>query len=233
MEKFFLTTIKSFLYVSKCLHKGYIKNIKDIKELLMSTTEGIHHTRDRILETALKLFSQKGYLGATTRDIAKEAGIAEITLFRYFPSKEKLFEEMLNSYSFLPALKGIMPDIKKMRYEDALTVIAKRFLESLNLRKDMIKIMHSEIHRYPEKIHKIYYSFIAELFTTLAAYFDDLQKEGILKSFNTELGGRAFLGMFFSYFNARELMMLKKYRDDDTERIIKEYVKIFAAGTLK
>jgi hypothetical protein len=28
-------------------------------------------------------------------------------------------------------------------------------------------------------------------------------------------------------------MMLKKYRDDDTERIIKEYVKIFAAGTLK
>ncbi|MRR37946.1 TetR family transcriptional regulator, partial [bacterium] len=30
-------------------------------------------TRDKILDAALKLFSQKGYLGAITREIAKEA----------------------------------------------------------------------------------------------------------------------------------------------------------------
>ena len=48
-------------------------------------------TRDKILEAALFLFSKKGYLGATTKEIAKEAGIAELTLFRHFASKEKLF----------------------------------------------------------------------------------------------------------------------------------------------
>lgn len=199
----------------------------------MSSSKALQPTRKKILKAALKLFSREGYIGATTRDIAKEAGIAEVTLFRYFPSKEKLLEEVLKSYSFLPALKGIMPDIKRMQYEDALAVIAKRFLETLTLRKDMIRIMQSEIHRYPQKIHKLYNSFLNELFTTLASYFEEMQKKGILKNFDTLLGGRAFLGMFFSYFNARELMMLKKYRVDDTAMVIKEYVKIFTAGTLK
>lgn len=190
-------------------------------------------TREKILETALKLFSEKGYLGATTKKIAKEAGLAEVTLFRHFASKEKLFEEVINKGSFLPALKGLMPEIRDMPYEDALIRIAGRFLEILHLRKDLIKIMQSEFRRYPEKIHEIYHAFIDEIFRTLASYFNAMQKKGILTKFNTEAAARAFLGMFFSYFNAQELMMRSKYRDMDIEATIKEYVKIFARGTLK
>jgi AcrR family transcriptional regulator len=59
-----------------------------------------------ILDAALRLFSQKGFLGATTRQIAREAGVAEVTLFRRFGSKEELFAEVIRGYSFLPAMKG-------------------------------------------------------------------------------------------------------------------------------
>lgn len=199
----------------------------------MSRSKGTQSTRDKILETALKLFSQKGYLGAATKEIAKEAGIAEITLFRHFPSKEKLFEEVINTYSFLPALKELMPEVSKMPYDAALTEIAKRFLETLSSRKDLIQIMHSEIQRYPEKIHKIYHAFIDELFKILASYFNEMQKRKILKGFDTEFGARAFLGMFFSYFNVHEMMMHKKYRHIDKDTTIKEFVKIFVGGTKK
>ena len=58
-------------------------------------SEAQQSTRERILETALHLFSTKGYLGATTKEISAESGVAEVTLFRHFPSKEILFEEML------------------------------------------------------------------------------------------------------------------------------------------
>ena len=195
--------------------------------------EPAHFTRDRILETALKLFSKKGYLGATTKEIAKEAGIAEITLFRHFPSKERLFEQVLNSYSFLPVLKGLLPEISKMSSKKALTVIARRFLDTLESRKEMIQIMNSEMRRYPEKIYKIYHGFIDETIRTLASYFHAMHKKGKLRIFDTETGARAFLGMFFSYFNAKEFHMFKKYKDIDTERIIKEFVDIFLRGTLK
>ncbi|TLD40789.1 MAG: Transcriptional regulator, TetR family [Candidatus Jettenia ecosi] len=190
-------------------------------------------TKDRILKTGLKLFSKKGYLGATTKEIAKTAGIAEITLFRHFPSKERLFEEVINAYSFLPALKGLLPEIAELSYEEGLRIIAKRFLDSLTIRKGLIQIMHSEIHRYSEKIHRIYHSIIDEVFKTLASYFAEMQKKGVLKAFDTELGARAFLGMFFSYFDAENFLMLKKYRRTDTETIIREFVMIFAGGTKK
>lgn len=199
----------------------------------MIQKEASYSTKNKILETSLKLFSKKGYLGATTKEIAKDAGIAEITLFRHFPSKEKLFEDVINTYSFLPILKGLIPGISKMPHEKALAVIAKRFLDTLDSRKEMIQIMHSEVRRYPEKIYKIYHGFIDETIRTLASYFNEMYKKGILREFDTESGARAFLGMFFSYFNAKEFHMLKKYRNIDTDKIIKEFVDIFLRGTLK
>lgn len=193
----------------------------------------IMKTKDKILETGLKLFSKKGYLGATTKEIARAAGIAEVTLFRHFPSKEKLFEEVINTHSFLPVLRGLLPEIAGLPYEEGLRVISKRFLESLTERKDLVRIMHSEIHRYTEKIHRIYHSIIDEILKTLASYFAEMQKKGFLRTFDTELGARAFLGMFFSYFDAENFLLLKKYRRTDTDAIIREFVVIFIKGTAK
>lgn len=47
-------------------------------------------TRSRILQRAQKLFQKKGFVETTTRDIAREAGIATGTLFNYFSNKESL-----------------------------------------------------------------------------------------------------------------------------------------------
>ena len=51
-------------------------------------------TKQRLLDATLKLISEKGYLGSTTREIAQEAGVTELTLFRHFGTKEKLFEAL-------------------------------------------------------------------------------------------------------------------------------------------
>ncbi|HXX81597.1 MAG TPA: TetR/AcrR family transcriptional regulator [Thermodesulfovibrionales bacterium] len=190
-------------------------------------------TKHKILEAGLKSFSREGYLGATTREIAREANVAEVTLFRHFRSKEMLFEEVISSYSFLPALRDLLAEIDEMRYEDALTLIARRFLETLTLRKDLIQIMHAEMHRYPGKIHKIYHAFIDGVIVTLASYFETMQKKRVLRKFDSVYGARAFLGMFFSYFNAQELMLRKKYRFTDTGKTIREFVGVFVKGTMK
>jgi len=188
-------------------------------------------TKDRILRTALKLFSKKGYLGATTKEIAGGAGIAEVTLFRHFPSKEKLFEEVINTYSFLPALKGLLPEIEKLPYEEGLRVIARNFLNTLTLRKNLIRIMHSEIPQYPDKIKEIYHSLIDEVRKTLASYFAKMQRRGMVRKFDPELSARAFLGMFLSYFNAEHFLMHKKRDSADTDVVIREFVSLFAQGT--
>jgi len=190
-------------------------------------------TKEKILESALKLFSRKGYLGATTKEIAKEAGIAEVTLFRYFHSKEALFEEVINNYSFLPKLKEILKKVESQSYKEVLKIIAFEFLKLLESKKDLIRIMHSEMQRYPEKIKKIYENVIENTFKLLSKYFEKLQKEEILKEFNSELAARAFLGMFFSYFYAKEIKEFLNLQKEDVNQIIETYIDIFINGTLK
>jgi AcrR family transcriptional regulator len=188
-------------------------------------------TKEKILEAGLALFSQKGYLGATTKEIAKKAGVAELTLFRQCASKEKLFEEIILRYSFLPTLKGLLPEIKNLDYATALSTIAARFLERLSERRQLIKIMHAEIPLYPVKVKEIYHNFIDEMHRTLASYFMELQKRGLLRDFDPELAAKAFLGMFFSYFNAQEFLAGKKVETVDADTVIREFVDIFIRGT--
>ena len=221
------------IHVSKCLHRHLPVPLLPEKIVQWDMETNHYPTRGKIIETALKLFSSEGYIGATTREIAREAGIAEVTLFRYFPSKENLFEETLKINSFLPELRELLPEIMEMPYERALTTIAKKFLDALILRKDIIKIMQSEMQRYPQKIHKIYHAFVDEVYKMLALYFSDMQKKGILREFDTEFAARAFFGMFFAYFNAEEMMMRKKYRASGSDAAIRAYVDIFARGTVK
>jgi AcrR family transcriptional regulator len=190
-------------------------------------------TREKILSAGLKLFSNKGYLGSTTKEIAREAGISEVTLFRHFPSKEKLFEEVIHVNSFLGTLKDLLPNLSKTDYEEALFLIARRFFDFLCANKDLIRIMQSEIQTYPEKIHEIYHSLIDEVYKTLAKYFLDMQNKGVLRDFDAEYGVRSLFGMLFSYFNAEEFLLRKKYRSHDADKAIKEFVGIFARGTMK
>ena len=51
--------------------------------------------RERFLNAALKLFTEKGVQNTSTAEIAREAGTASGTLFLYFPTKQQLINELV------------------------------------------------------------------------------------------------------------------------------------------
>jgi TetR/AcrR family transcriptional regulator len=53
--------------------------------------------RSQILDVALNVFSKKGLNGATTKEIAAAAGVTEAIIFRHFPSKQALYEAVLEA----------------------------------------------------------------------------------------------------------------------------------------
>jgi AcrR family transcriptional regulator len=55
--------------------------------------------RDRILDAAKRVYAQHGFRGATTRLIAIEADVNEVTLFRTFGSKAALFEALMTAHN--------------------------------------------------------------------------------------------------------------------------------------
>jgi AcrR family transcriptional regulator len=52
-------------------------------------------TRQAILDAALALFAQKGYFGASLRDVAAAVGVRESAIYNYFKSKDALFEALI------------------------------------------------------------------------------------------------------------------------------------------
>jgi AcrR family transcriptional regulator len=190
-------------------------------------------TKQRLLESTLHLMSEKGYVGATTREISRHAGVTELTLFRHFGTKEKLFVELLSSYAFLPRLKELMPELGSYSYEEALTLIATRFLTTLKERKSMMKILFSEIHIYPQKVRKIYRSYVDEVRLTLAGYFLLMQERGVLRDISPETAARTFLGMLFNYFRTEEIMKDNGMTKKRMIESVTEMVDIFSKGTQK
>jgi AcrR family transcriptional regulator len=53
--------------------------------------------RKAIVASAVPLFARKGFTGTTTKELAEAAGVSEALLFRHFPSKQQLYDEILRS----------------------------------------------------------------------------------------------------------------------------------------
>jgi len=189
-------------------------------------------TKRKLLDATMTLISEKGYLGATTREIARLAGVTELTLFRHFGTKERLFEEVLNNYTFLPRLRELLPELDGLSYEDALELIATRFLLTLKERKAMVKIMYSEVTVYPEKIRKVYNKFIDDMRSTLAVYFETMQKRGIVRKVPPEMAARVFLGILFSYFRSEEILRPEGMQKSKMKKNIREIIDMFTHGTV-
>lgn len=61
-------------------------------------TEKAENTRINILNTALKHFLEYGYTGVSLRNIVKDAGLTTGAFYKYYPTKEKLFDALIDPY---------------------------------------------------------------------------------------------------------------------------------------
>lgn len=79
-------------------------------------------TKERILETALELFAQSGYLGTSMSDIAKELGITKGALYKHYTSKQEILNsivERMNKMDYERAEEYEMPETEPDGFAEA------------------------------------------------------------------------------------------------------------------
>ena len=189
-------------------------------------------TKEKLLEATLELISEKGYLGASTREIANMAGVSELTLFRHFGRKERLFEEMLKSRTFLPRLIHLLEKVRGMSCQDALETIGIRYVEALNERKRMVRIILSELNTYPDKVRQVQMRFIKDMEKAVEGYFDGLRAEGKMREFDSCTTARIFLRTLFSHFIVEGVIKGRELSQAEIVRAVKEFVDIFINGII-
>jgi len=180
----------------------------------------------------LELISEKGYLGASTREIANMAGVSELTLFRHFSRKERLFEEVLKSRTFLPRLIHLLEKVRGMSYQDALESIGIRYVETLKERKRMVRIILSEFNTYPEKVRRVHMRFVKDMEKAVEGYLDGLRAEGKMREFDSGTAARIFLRTLFSHFIVEGVIKGRELSQAEVARAVKEFVDIFINGII-
>lgn len=104
--------------------------------------------RDRILDAAKNVYAQHGFRGATTRLIAIEAGVNEVTLFRTFGSKAALFEALMQAYVARSPISPL-PD-NPVDPEREMTDWCAAVLRHLRDNNALIRTSFGEIEERPE-----------------------------------------------------------------------------------
>jgi AcrR family transcriptional regulator len=101
-------------------------------------------TREQILDSSLKLFSDKGFARTSVRDIAQAAGITDAAIYYHFPSKRDLFEALIEERGFTAALEGLERAEVTIGPEEAIPVIATNALEMMYANRDLMKLLMVE-----------------------------------------------------------------------------------------
>ena len=133
--------------------------------------------RTRILESAHRVFSQKGYREATMDEIAEGLGLSKPALYRYYPSKEELFREIFRLFN-QAASKALRESFKSGGL-DGETFFA--LIDKWGWTPNLFLSAASEAPRNP-KLKKILADGYKTGVDMVGTFIEELKNRGILKN---------------------------------------------------
>lgn len=191
---------------------------------------GTEDTRERILAAAAQVFAQDGYARATTRALAAAAGVNEVTLFRHFGSKEKLFAAVVESYG-APAVTTALEGQLTGDYRQDLLRLGKFFMNVVLERRDAVRLMLCEAAHFPE-IRETMAQNPRLLRQMLAGYLRQQIQRGQVRPLDPEAMAQAFWGMIFSYGLSLAILAEPLASGMSPEEVVAQFVDIFVSGTI-
>ncbi len=198
-----------------------------------STTEsGTDATRQRIMEAATRLFGRVGYARATTRAIAAEAGVNEVTLFRHFGSKKGLLLACAENF----VASGFAATFEQHLtgdYAGDILAMARAQAADMAERFDLVRLLLCDASEVPE-IREIVLSTSGQNQTLIADYFRRQIERGVVRSeFDPDALAAAFDSLFSAQVFLRTIFQVKSTPGLPPETIIRQFADIFVQGTIR
>ncbi len=178
----------------------------------------------RIIDAATKIFAKKGFFQAKVSEIAKEAKVADGTIYLYFENKDSilicLFEEQM---------KRVLDDMRQeiSKETDAVKKIEKFALNHLKLieqNKDVAEIIQVELRQSSKFMKEYKNEKFAEYLNLIGDIIQEGQEKGIFrKDVIPGIAKRAFFGALDEMSRFWVLSSRRKYDIETAAKQISEY----------
>ncbi|OEH85118.1 TetR family transcriptional regulator [Desulfuribacillus stibiiarsenatis] len=186
----------------------------------------MNETTERIIDAAIELIKDKGYAGATTKAIAKKAGVNEVTIFRHFGTKKGILEAAAERISYVPVLSIMIRDQMTWNLEHDLSIIASSYQHLVQSKKDLILIAFKD-GNLNEDLNVTISKTPLQLKKDLMEYFSVMQKKGLLIECNLEAQAMNFIWLNFGYF-IQKARLQDNVTSIPTDEFIKHSIMLFA-----
>lgn len=158
-------------------------------------------TRQRLLTAAARVYGRDGLAGATTRAIADEAGVNEVTLFRHFHSKDRLLAAVVGQNFVTPSTHPgpALPESTGDLRADLLA-LAKHYESLLTDNLPLVRAMLGEIQHHGREHEKsVFKGIFRPLKEALVARLEVARSSGQLRpEFSATLLADLLGGMLFT-----------------------------------
>ncbi len=171
----------------------------------------------KIINAAIKIFARNGYFNSRVSEIAKEAGVADGTIYIYFSSKEELlsaiFDEALQVFveESTRLLEGIEDPIEKLRN------IVYLHLKHLGSNRDLAMVFQIEFRHNIVFMERLSKTRLADYFKIIESVVTEGQKKGVFKELNPRFCAKVLFGiideMVTSWLIANKNYSLEKDAD--------------------
>lgn len=187
--------------------------------------------RGQILRGAMELFAEKGFRGATTREMAQHLGISEALMFKYFPSKEALYRAIIQKRTdgsedvFFPQEAVQAKDDRQVFRSIASNLIARNTEDPTFMRL----ILYSALEGH--ELSRIFFeTHVMGQTRLLSDYIRQRIKEKAFKPVPPLLAARAFMGMIIHYVEFQEIYGMKSFLKFSQKKAVHTFVDTFLNG---
>ena len=187
-------------------------------------------TRRRIVAAAGDLFEKNGYTRCTTRAIAREAGVTEVTLFRHFASKESLFKAVMELFGSTFIVRSIESRLTG-DYRSDLMMIGSFFIDVMLKRADRVALAMCEAKHFPG-MRAMIAQIPAELWQVLARYLQRKMEEGVVRQLHAGAVAQSFFAAFYTYGLQRKILQLEPQPPISQDEFVAQIVDVFVKGTI-
>jgi AcrR family transcriptional regulator len=188
--------------------------------------------RRQIVAVAADLFSQKGFRGTTTKEIADRAGVSEAIIFRHFATKDDLYRAILDYKVEQTAqrMKENLNEAARRKDDNAyFGSLAYEMLEFHSKDRSFMRLLLFSALEGHDLSEMFFHSTAREMKNQIRRYIKQRITDGAFRPIDPALAARAFVGMVLNQAQVRNI-----FGDDDlrfsNRQISERFVDIFLAG---
>lgn len=184
-------------------------------------------SKEKILNASVKLFKKYGYKKVTTKAIAKEAGLNEVTLFRQFGSKKGIVQEILEDrLPFLQSIQLYLENEAVFILEKDLIKVANLFYEAIYDNIDLLMVLTYEMGPEFQQAASL---LPKELKDALTNYFTKMIKKEKVINMDTEMLSVSFISSNIGFVMINKLFN-NNFTNISSQLFIKKNIGSFVNG---